>query len=53
MNLGQILNHYIASAETKRDWLICGHVDLDKCNVSDKIKDVKPGAHDAILVGRY
>ena len=25
---------YIASAETKRDWLIHGHVALDKCNVS-------------------
>ena len=24
---------YIASAETKRDWLIRGHVTLDKCNV--------------------
>ena len=31
-----INNHdcYIASAETKRDWLIHGHVALDKCNVS-------------------
>ena len=27
-------NCYIASAETKRDWLIHGHVALDKCNVS-------------------
>ena len=25
---------YIASAETKRDWQIHGHVALDKCNVS-------------------
>jgi hypothetical protein len=25
---------YIAGAETKRDWLIRGHVALDKCNVS-------------------
>ena len=25
---------YIASAETKRDWLIRGHMTLDKCNVS-------------------
>ena len=25
---------YIASAETKRDWLIHDHVALDKCNVS-------------------
>ena len=25
---------YIASAKTKRDWLIRGHVTLDKCNVS-------------------
>ena len=25
---------YIASAEAKRDWLIHGHVALDKCNVS-------------------
>ena len=27
-------NCYIASAETKRDWLVHGHVALDKCNVS-------------------
>ena len=25
---------YIASAKTQRDWLIHGHVALDKCNVS-------------------
>ena len=25
---------YIASAETKRDWLIHGHLALNKCNVS-------------------
>ena len=25
---------YVASAETKRDWLIRGHVTLNKCNVS-------------------
>jgi hypothetical protein len=25
---------YIASVNTKRDWLICSHVALDKCNVS-------------------
>ena len=25
---------YIASARTKRDWLIHSHVALDKCNVS-------------------
>ena len=25
---------YIASAETKRDWLIHGHVALHKCSVS-------------------
>ena len=25
---------YVASAETKRDWLIHGHVALDKCDVS-------------------
>ena len=25
---------YIACDETKRDWLIHGHVALDKCNVS-------------------
>ena len=24
----------MASAETKRDWLIHGHVALDECNVS-------------------
>ena len=29
-----IVHCYIASAETKRDWLIHGHVALDKCNVS-------------------
>ena len=28
------LDCYIASAKTKRDWLIHGHVALDKCNVS-------------------
>ena len=28
-----IYHCYIASAETKRDWLIHGHVALDKCNV--------------------
>ena len=28
------LHCYIASAETKPDWLIHGHVALDKCNVS-------------------
>ena len=28
------INRYIASAETKRDWLIHGHVAFDKCNVS-------------------
>ena len=28
------LSCHIASAETKRDWLIHGHVALDKCNVS-------------------
>ena len=28
-------NHcYIANAKTKRNWLIRGHVALDKCNVS-------------------
>jgi hypothetical protein len=27
-------NCYIASVNTKRDWLICSHVALDKCNVS-------------------
>jgi hypothetical protein len=25
---------YIASVNTKRDWLICSHVALDECNVS-------------------
>ncbi len=25
---------YIARENTIRDWLICGHVALDKCNVS-------------------
>ena len=28
------LHCYIASVNTKRDWLICSHVALDKCNVS-------------------
>ena len=28
------LRCYIASVNTKRDWLICSHVALDKCNVS-------------------
>ena len=28
------LNCYIANAKTKRNWLIRGHVALDKCNVS-------------------
>ena len=27
-------NCYIANAKTKRNWLIRGHVALDKCNVS-------------------
>ena len=27
---------YIANAKTKRDWLIRGHVALDKCNVSPR-----------------
>jgi hypothetical protein len=25
---------YTARVNTKRDWLICGHVTSDKCNVS-------------------
>jgi hypothetical protein len=25
---------YIARVNTKRDWLICGHVTSEKCNVS-------------------
>ena len=29
-----IVDCYIANAKTKRNWLICGHVALDKCNVS-------------------
>ena len=29
-----IIDCYIASVNTKRDWLICSHVALDKCNVS-------------------
>ena len=33
--INAIINHcYIASAKTKRDWLIHGHVALNKCNVS-------------------
>jgi hypothetical protein len=27
---------YIAGAETKRDWLIRGHVASDKCNASPR-----------------
>ena len=32
----QFINNicYIANAKTKRNWLIRGHVALDKCNVS-------------------
>ena len=36
-NIDRGLNNsccYIASVNTKRDWLICSHVALDKCNVS-------------------
>ena len=41
---------YIASARTKRDWLIHGHVALDKCNVSlgqqvDNCCPLRPGAY--------
>ena len=32
--IDEILFCYIASAKTKRDWLIHGHVALDKCNVA-------------------
>ena len=36
---------YIANAKTKRDWLIRGHVALDKCNVSlrETSKKLLPG----------
>ena len=36
---------YIANAKTKRDWLIRGHVALDKCNVSPRetSKKLLPG----------
>ena len=38
-------NCYIANAKTKRDWLIRGHVALDKCNVSPRetSKKLLPG----------
>ena len=32
---------YIASAKTKRDWLIRGHVTLDKCTVVSLGQQVK------------
>ena len=32
---------YIASVNTKRDWLICGHVTSDKCNVSRRATSEK------------
>ena len=31
---GNKTDYYIANAKTKRNWLIRGHVALDKCNVS-------------------
>jgi hypothetical protein len=34
-------NCYIARMNTKRDWLICGHVALDKCNVSRRVTSEK------------
>ena len=36
---------YIANAKTKRDWLIRGHMALDKCNVSPRetSKKLLPG----------
>ena len=34
-------NCYIASVNTKRDWLICGHVTSDKCNVSRRATSEK------------
>ena len=34
VELKNILYCFLASAETKRDWLIHGHMALDKCNVS-------------------
>ena len=38
---------YIASAKTKRDWLIHGHVALDKCNVSlgQQVSNCCPAAY--------
>ena len=41
---------YIASAKTKRDWLIHGHMALDKCNVSlgqqvSNCCPLRPAAH--------
>ena len=39
------VNCYVANAKTKRDWLIRGHVALDKCNVSPRetSKKLLPG----------
>ena len=36
-----IYHCYIASVNTKRDWLICGHVTSDKCNVSRRATSEK------------
>ena len=38
---------YIASAKTKRDWRIRGHVTLDKCNVSlgQQVKNCCPATN--------
>ena len=38
---------YIAKAETKRDWLIRGHVTLGKCNVSvgQQVKNCCPATN--------
>jgi hypothetical protein len=32
---------YIAGVNTKHDWLICGHVTSDKCNVSRRATSEK------------
>jgi hypothetical protein len=32
---------YIARVNTKYDWLLCGHVTLDKCNVSRRATSEK------------
>jgi hypothetical protein len=37
---------FLYCMNTKRDWLICGHVALDKCNVSRRATSEKFSAPD-------